>query len=94
MAHTPASNESDRPGGKTNAVTGAGLIHVPASEQQVPGTIRRCPVCGQPYTPGTQPIADEQAEPTAAEARKVFLCAYCKTYSVGVLDGADEEAGD
>lgn len=94
MAHMQTSNEAERPGGPPDAVKGAALIHVPASAQQDPGAIQHCPVCGQLYAAESQPVVGQQAETGASDAQVVFRCAQCKTYSVGALGSAGEEADD
>jgi hypothetical protein len=91
MPHTPTPGEAGQSGGVPDA-TGDTLIHVPASAQQESRAIHMCPVCGQPYAFGSQPVGSQEGEATS-QARVVFRCSWCKTYSVGVLERADEDAG-
>jgi hypothetical protein len=102
MAHHSVPNDPDHPNGAPGADSSASLIHVPASAQQAPGALSRCPVCGQPYTSESLAPLPQQtpAEPGIAETaaqqpetpgeRLVLRCTYCGTYSVGTLDTQDE----
>jgi|GEM_PF-1813681 len=101
MAHLSASNESDHPNDARGSDTGGSLIRVPASAQQDPGSLQRCPVCGRPYTAEDQSLLAPQPEaapgraetpeqPEAPGGRKVMRCPSCGTYSVGSLDAQEE----
>jgi hypothetical protein len=85
-------NGAEQPGTTYIAVGAAPLIRVAASEQQDPGAIERCPVCGMLYTLAGQPaesspVDSERAETTlptgVPAARVVMRCSDCGTYSVG-----------
>ncbi|HEY7357448.1 MAG TPA: hypothetical protein VH590_13310 [Ktedonobacterales bacterium] len=72
---------------------GASLIQVYASEQQAPGAVHRCPVCGQPYT--SESLADLPRRPSAApDERLVLCCAACGTYSVGALAAQSQQSSE
>jgi hypothetical protein len=94
MPHIPTPGGAERPGEMPDVARGAALIHVPASAQQDPEAIHACPVCGQPYASESQPVSGQQDEAAASETRAVFRCLHCKTYSVGVLEKASENADD
>ena len=73
-----------------NAPESESLIYMPASEQQQPDALGRCPVCGMPYVLGAAPVSTPlhdsppASEPAApSELRVVWLCPHCGTYSVG-----------
>ena len=92
MIHYLGPNEPDHPNGVRGHNSGAALIHVPASAQQEPGALQRCPVCGQPYTLESLPALPQQPATTPGE-RLFLCCAQCGTYSVGLLAAQDETGG-
>ncbi len=103
MAHLSASTESNQPNDARGTDTGASPIRVPASAQQDPGALKRCPVCGRPYRAEGQPVDTTQPEaasacanapeplPEPSRERRVIRCAACGSYSVGTLDAPQEE---
>ncbi|HEY7357043.1 MAG TPA: hypothetical protein VH590_11275 [Ktedonobacterales bacterium] len=89
MAYYFPSNGVNRYNAARSPDAGASLIQVYASEQQAPGALQRCPVCGQPYT--SESLADlPRRQAAASEERLVLCCAACGTYSVGLLDGESQ----
>lgn len=96
MNDLPEPNGNDPLKQKRNAPESAPLIRMPASEQQQPDALRRCPVCGMPYTLGAElvsaplpetPSAVESAgvsQPTEPSKQRIVLrCPHCGAYSVG-----------
>jgi hypothetical protein len=91
MAYHFPSDEADQLYDALSQDSGAALIHVYASEQQAPGALQRCPVCGQPYT--SEDLVGLSRRPsTTPDERLVLYCAACGTYSVG-LPAAQSETG-
>ncbi len=86
MAYYFPSNEADWHYDVRSQGSSASLIQVYASEQQAPGALQRCPVCGQPYT--SESLVDLSGQPSPmSDERLVLCCAACGTYGVGLLDG-------
>ena len=95
MTDLPEPDGNDPLKQKRNAPESAALIRVSASEQQQPGALGRCPVCGTPYVQGAEPmhtplpeaaaLESAAAEPPAESSglRVVLRCPQCGTYSVG-----------
>jgi uncharacterized protein (DUF983 family) len=95
MTDLPEPNGNDPLKRTRSTSESASLIHVPASEQQQPGALGRCPVCGTSYVLGAEPISKPLPEASALESaeaaqpaeasglRVVLLCPQCGTYSVG-----------
>jgi len=95
MTDLPEPNGNDPLKRTRSASESASLIHVPASEQQQPGALGRCPVCGTPYVLGAEPVNTPLPESTALQSveavqpaessglRVVLHCPQCGTYSVG-----------
>lgn len=93
MAYHIPSNDADWPYEVRSPDAGASLIQVYASEQQAPGALQRCPVCGQPYT--SESLADLPWRPAAAsDERLVLCCAACGTYSVGALAAQSQQSSE
>src|SRR5690242_13932250 len=93
MAYYFPSNGMDRHDAARSPGAGAALIQVYASEQQAPGALQRCPVCGQPYT--SESLADLPRRPSAApDERLVLCCAACGTYSVGALAAQSQQSSE
>lgn len=97
MTNLPEPYEHDPLKRTRNAPEGASLMRMAASEQQQPGALRRCPVCGAPYAlkaemappPLPESSTSEAASLPSAEAvqRVVLFCPQCGTYSVGEKAG-------
>ena len=95
MTDLPEPNGNDSLARTRNAPESVSLIRVPASEQQQPGALGRCPVCGTPYILGAEPVnkplpessaiqSAEAAQPAEPSGLRVVLhCPQCGTYSVG-----------
>jgi rubrerythrin len=91
----PNGNKNDPLEQADNTPESASLIRVPASEQQQPGALWRCPVCGTSYGLGAEPVSKllpessslesaEAAQPAESSGLRVVLrCPQCGTYSVG-----------
>lgn len=87
------SNEADRHYDVRSQDSSASLIQVYASDQQAPGALQRCPVCGQSYT--SESLAGLPWRPSAAsDERFVLCCAACGTYSVGALDAQSKKSSE
>ena len=95
MTDLPEPNGNDPLKQTRSTPESASLIRMPASEQQQPGALERCPVCGTPYALGAEPVNNplpEVASLESAEAaqpagpprqRAVLRCPHCGAYSVG-----------
>ena len=89
MPNLPEPNGNDPLKRTPTTSEGASLIHMAASEQQQPGALGRCPVCGTPYVLGAEPVTPPLPESASIEStesseqRVVLLCPQCGTYSVG-----------
>ena len=95
MTDLPEPNGNDHLKQQRPLSESASLIGMPASEQQQPGALGRCPVCGTPYVQGAEPmhtplpeaaaLESAAAEPPAESSglRVVLRCPQCGTYSVG-----------
>jgi hypothetical protein len=95
MTDLPEPNGTDPLKQTRSASESASLIHMPASEQQQPGALGRCPVCGTSYVLGAEPVSKplpespslqsaEAAQPAESSGQRVVLrCPQCGTYSVG-----------